>query len=166
MTPRRTFLTMVFGLLLASLYTTSALAFCGTIRASAGGLSDEDALKKANALGLVKVRQLDQQYGGRVTYQPAKHDCKGASHSTCVITQTYCVADGSRPVWPKCGKNEVIAPNDGCKCKPGFDRFMGKCEPKSIAQPWTTQACKSTKLACSQGSQSACRNIESRCNPN
>lgn len=169
MTPSRTLLAALFLFCFASFYTTSAFAFCGTIRATADALSDQDALKSANNVGLAKVRQLDAQYGSRVKYQPAKSNCvptSGGNRSQCTITQTYCVAD-ARPSWPKCGKNEVVASNDaGCRCKPGFEKFMGACEPHSISRPWTTPLCKSTKLACSNGSQKACNQIESRCNPN
>lgn len=93
MTLRRLALTALFGLVLAWSGATTASAFCGVLRYSASALSDQDATKAANALGLVEVRKLNQRYGNRVKYDPASVKCSGASHVRCTITQRYCVAD-------------------------------------------------------------------------
>lgn len=112
MIPGRKLLTMVLGVLFVGFGAMSAQAFCGTIRASGSGLSDEDALKRANNIGLAEVRSLNQQYGAaNVAYQPAKHNCTGASHSTCVITQQYCVSI------PKTGPD--LCPGDSRRNKQG-----------------------------------------------
>lgn len=92
MSPRLAVLTAIFGALVSVTNIASASAFCGTIRATGNALSDEDALKAANSIGLAEVRRLNQQYGANnVKYQTAKSNCKGANRSTCVITQDYCV---------------------------------------------------------------------------
>jgi hypothetical protein len=121
---RRAILAALFGVLFAAAAAAPAAAFCGTIRASASGLSDQDALQKANAIGLVEVRKLTQQYGNNVKYQPAKHNCRGASHSTCTITQQYCVSI------PKTGPD--LCPGDSVRNKQG--RCVKEDEPV-VANP-------------------------------
>ena len=156
----------IFGPLLAFSFATPASAFCRTITYTVRALSENDALQAASARGLVEMQRLNQQYGSRIRYQPAKRSCTDDSHVQCKITQQYCVAD-AQPRGPRCGPNAVPAPNDaGCVCKPGFARFQGECIAKSVAQPWNSSSCKAAKLACSRGVQSACLREESVCNPN
>ncbi len=71
--------------------SSGSLAFCGSISASATGLSREAAISRANNRGLVETRRLDRKYGSRVKYQPAVSTCSDRRPVSCRITQRYCV---------------------------------------------------------------------------
>ena len=73
-------------------FSPSATAYCDLLSYTGRGLSEEDALQDANNKGLVRVHQLDKQYGKRVKYNKATWKCSGADHVTCTVTQRYCIA--------------------------------------------------------------------------
>ncbi len=155
---RRNGLAALFGALVSLASITSASAFCGTIRASANALSDEDALRTANNIGLAEVRRLNQEYGANnVRYQAAKSNCKGANRSTCVITQQYCVTipktgpdlcpgDSVRNKQGKCVKEDE-EPVQANRCSAGrlFSLSAQICHCPDNKPVWTGSSCISSK---------------------
>jgi hypothetical protein len=146
-----------FGLLVCLATATSASAYCGTISAAGTGLSDADALKAANDKGLIEVRQLNQQYGAaNVKYQPAKHSCKGANRSTCVITQQYCVTipktgpdlcpgDSVRNKRGQCVKEDEPLRANPCSNGRLFSLSAQICHCPSDRPVWTGSTCISSR---------------------
>lgn len=157
MSLRRTVLTAVFGLLVSVTTIASASAFCGTIRAGASDSSAGDALRKANTIGLVEVRRLNQKYGANnVKYQPAKNTCKGVVRSTCVITQQYCVTipkagpdlcpgDSVRNKQGKCVKEDEPVRANPCSGGRLFSQSKEICHCPDDRPVWTGSACISSK---------------------
>jgi len=147
----------IFGLFLCCATPTSASAFCGTISATGSGLSDADALKAANAIGLIEVRKLNKEYGAaNVKYQPAKHNCRGASHSTCAITQKYCVTipktgpdlcpgDSVRNKKGQCVKEDEPVRANPCSNGRLFSLSAQICHCPSDRPVWTGSSCISSR---------------------
>lgn len=109
--------------------SSGALAYCGTVQASATGASEGQALSKANSIGLKETNDLDRKYGNKVKYQPAKSNCKSTNSGavSCKITQQFCV-NGS-----KAKSNQVDSNSPKCKslfsiCKAGGKKSCAKYE--------------------------------------
>lgn len=122
MTWRTTLISGLTGLLATLALAAPAAAYCDLLSYKGQGLSQQEALSRANNKGLVRVRQLDAQYGKRVKYDKAAWTCSGGSHVTCTITQRYCIA----------GLDDKTG-GGGDRCGPGKLRLEGKCIRKSDA---------------------------------
>lgn len=193
MSLRRAVLAAMFGLLVGVSNVTTASAFCATIRATASGPSNEDALRKANTIGLADVRQLAKQYGNNVKYQPAQQKCIGANRVSCTITQAYCVSipktgpdlcpgDSVRNKQGKCVKDSddpVVA--NPCSAGRIFSLSAQICHCPDIRPVWTGQSCISSSPVsgptngqiiqrcslldqeCKKGITGSCRALKSYC---
>lgn len=103
--------------------SSGASAFCGMVEASATGSNQNQALSKANGIGLKETNDLDRKYGKKVKYQAAKSFCKLTNSGTvsCKITQRFCVNGGNvngdevDPNSPQCKKWQK-------KCKEGSQK--------------------------------------------
>jgi hypothetical protein len=107
------FLTVAIILGAAVGFSSPSWAYRGVLKYSSGGVTQQDALTKANNKGLVKVRQLDQKFGGRVKYETAGFKCSGGNDIVCTITQKYCVI-GVGKKSPSCPKGQVWNAQEGC----------------------------------------------------
>jgi hypothetical protein len=169
---KRLVVSALAALFISCAAVTSASAFCGTIRASANELSEQDALRTANAKGLVEVRRLNQQYGAsNVKYQPAKSSCRGTNRSTCVITQDYCVTiaktgpdncpgDSVRNKQGRCVKEDEPVRANPCSGGRLFSLSAQICHCPDNNPVWTGSRCISSRPA----SGPTNRQIIQRCN--
>jgi hypothetical protein len=107
-------LTAAIVLATAVACSSPSWAYCDVLKYSSGGATQQEALTKANNKGLVKVRQLNQKYGGRVKYETAAFNCTGGNSIVCTITQKYCVHGGGAAKAPKCPKGLVWNAQEGC----------------------------------------------------
>ena len=93
-------------------------------------------------------------------------DTKAGNCVPLKCAANYKLVNGECRLLQNCGANAFRSPEGDCYCKTGFQKFMGECVRKNIAEPWNTPACKSAKSACGAGSKQACLRVESLCNPN
>lgn len=138
----------------------AALAFCGTVQASAVADNREDAIQKANRIGLRETSRLDSNYGGKVHYSPARVNCQ-ESHvqAQCKITQKFCV-DGaqSRTSRGEEGSRGHRGCPRGTRPVPETDNCVPVAEHNE-----NNPGCKSWKRSCRYGDNRACGKYESNC---
>lgn len=165
MTFKYNLLAAIAALLSAVVVSNAALAFCGTVQASATGATREEAISIANNKGLRETRRLDSNYGGAVRYNPAAVRCQGSyTGVSCNITQKFCVnAAGPRPTRGEEGGGVHGCPR-GTRPVPETDN----CVPitGTVSQPWKTPGCGSWRRGCDRGDARACAKYETTCQVN